>query len=36
MNTVNEKALNFMKSELNKAQIEVSHKESGRGSRFYY
>ena len=30
MNTVNETALNFMKSELNKAQIELSHKESGR------
>jgi len=30
MNTVNENALNFMKSELKKAQIEVSEKESGR------
>ncbi|MEP1488318.1 MAG: hypothetical protein ABJK28_07815 [Algibacter sp.] len=30
MNTVNENALQFMKSELNKAQIEVSKKESGR------
>lgn len=30
MNTVNENALNFMKSELNKAQIELSIKESGR------
>ena len=30
MNTVNENVLDFMKSELNKAQIEVSQKESGR------
>ena len=30
MNTVNENALNFMKSELKKAQIEVSENESGR------
>ena len=30
MNTVNENALKFMKSELNKALIEVSQKESGR------
>jgi len=30
MNTVNKNALKFMKSELNKAQIEVSQKESGR------
>ena len=30
MNTVNENALEFMKSELKKAQIEVSEKESGR------
>jgi len=30
MNTVNENALEFMKSELKKAQIEVSQKESGR------
>ncbi len=30
MNTVNENALKFMKSELNKAQIQVSQKESGR------
>lgn len=31
MNTVSENALNFMKSELQKAQIEVSQEESGRG-----
>jgi len=30
MNIVNENALKFMKSELKKAQIEVSEKESGR------
>ncbi|WP_109352700.1 hypothetical protein [Algibacter marinivivus] len=30
MSTLNEVALNFMKSELNKAQIEVSNNESGR------
>ncbi|WP_405206579.1 hypothetical protein [Aquimarina sp. LLG6339-5] len=30
MNTVNENALDFMKSELKKAQIELSQKESGR------
>lgn len=30
MNTVNESALDFMKSELKKAQIELSQKESGR------
>lgn len=30
MNTVNKNALQFMKSELNKAQIEVSENESGR------
>ena len=30
MNTINENALNFMKSELKKAQIEVSQKERGR------
>jgi len=30
MNTVNENALNFMKSELKKAQIEVLENESGR------
>jgi hypothetical protein len=30
MNTVNENALYFMKLELNKAQIELSQKESGR------
>jgi len=30
MNTVTENALKFMKSELEKAQIEVSYKESGR------
>jgi hypothetical protein len=30
MNTVNENALQFMKSELEKAQIEVSSNESGR------
>jgi len=30
MNTVNENALNFMKSELEKAQIKVSNDESGR------
>jgi len=30
MNTVNENALGFMKSELKKAQIEVLQKESGR------
>jgi len=30
MNSVNENALNFMKSELKKAQIEVSVNESGR------
>ena len=30
MNTVNENALKYMKSELLKAQIEVSQKESGR------
>ncbi|SDZ90670.1 hypothetical protein [Bizionia paragorgiae] len=32
MNTINENALNFMKSELKKAQIEVSENESGRGA----
>jgi len=30
MNTVDEKALNFMNSELKKAQIELSQKENGR------
>ena len=30
MNTLNETALKFMKSELNKAQIKVSNDESGR------
>ncbi len=30
MNTVNENALNFMKSELKKAKIKVSQNESGR------
>ena len=30
MNTVNENALNFMKSELQNAQIEVANNESGR------
>lgn len=30
MNTINENALKFMKSELKKAQIEISEKESGR------
>ena len=34
MNTLNENALKFMKSELKKAQIEVSQKESGRGVDF--
>ena len=30
MNTLNENALDFMKSELKKAQIEISQNESGR------
>ena len=30
MNTVNEKALNFMKLELQNAQIEVTNNENGR------
>lgn len=35
MNTVNENALKFMKSELKKAQIEVSEKESGREAVYF-